>query len=135
MKKVWVKTMPWRKEIALAAVECGADALWIPRGMGSEVRKMGLISTVAEDGDFVPGRDVEEMEIREKKDEEEILKLSLSKKVVVRGGNWTIIPLENLLSKTNNLFVEIGSVQEGKTALTILEKGVDGVVINSGDPN
>ena len=134
MKKVWVKTIPWRKEIALAAVECGADALWIPRGMGSEVRKMGLISTVAEDGDFIPGRDVVEMEIKEKKDEEEILKLSLSKKVVVRGENWTIIPLENLLSKTNNLFVEIDSIQEGKTALTILEKGVDGVVINNGDP-
>ncbi len=76
-----------------------------------------------------------EMEIREKKDEEEILKLSLSKKVVVKGGNWTIIPLENLLSKTNNLFVEIDSVREGKTALTILEKGVDGVVVNSDDPD
>jgi len=135
MKKVWVKTIPWKKEIASAALECGADALWIPRGMGSEVKKMGLISTVAEDGDLVPGRDVVEMEIREKKDEEEILRLSLSKKVVVKGGSWTIIPLENLLSRTNNLFVEIDSVQEGKTALTILEKGVDGVVINSGDPD
>ncbi|OGP56504.1 MAG: 3-dehydroquinate synthase [Deltaproteobacteria bacterium RBG_13_52_11b] len=135
MKKVWVKAIPWRKEIALAAVECGADALWIPRGMGSEVRKMGLISTVAEDGDFIPGRDVVEKEVREKKDEEEIIELSLSKKVVVKGGNWTIIPLENLLSKTNNLFVEIDSIQEGKTALTILEKGVDGVVINNGDPD
>ncbi len=135
MKKVWVKTIPWRKEIALAAVECGADALWIPAGMGSEVRKMGLISTIAEDGDLMLGRDVVEKEIREKKDEEEIITLSLSKKVVVKGGNWTIIPLENLLSKTNNLFVEIDSLQEGKTALTILEKGVDGVVINNGDPN
>jgi hypothetical protein len=48
MKKVWVKIIPWRKDIALAAVECGADALWIPAGMGSEVRKMGLISTIAE---------------------------------------------------------------------------------------
>jgi 3-dehydroquinate synthase II len=134
MKKVWVKTIPWRKEIALAAVECGADALWIPAGMGSEVRKMGLISTIAEDGDLMLGRDVVEKEIREKKDEEEIITLSLSKKVVVKGGNWTIIPLENLLSKTNNLFVEIDSLQEGKTALTILEKGVDGVVINNDDP-
>jgi 3-dehydroquinate synthase II len=135
MKKVWVKTIPWRKDIALAAVECGADALWIPAGMGSEVRKMGLISTIAEDGDLMLGRDVVEKEIREKKDEEEIITLSLSKKVVVKGGNWTIIPLENLLSKTNNLFVEIDSLQEGKTALTILEKGVDGVVINNDDPN
>jgi 3-dehydroquinate synthase II len=133
MKQVWVKAVPWKKEIALAAVECGADALWVPPGKASEVRRMGLISTVAEDGDFVPGRDVVEKEIREKKDEEEILNLCASKKVVVRGANRTVIPLENLLSKTKNLFVEIDSLQEGKTALAILEKGVDGVVINSGD--
>lgn len=135
MKKVWVKAIPWRKEIALTAMECGADALWVPPGMGSEVKKIGIIPTVAEDGDFKLGFDVVEKEIREKKDEEEIITLSLSKKVVVRDGDWTIIPLENLLSRTNNLFVEIDGVKEGETALGILEKGVDGVVVNNPDPN
>ena len=135
MKKVWVKSIPWNQEIALAAVESGADGLWIPPGMSSEVRKMGLISTIAEDGDFMLGRDVVEKEIREKKDEEEIITLSLSKKVVVRDGDWKIIPLENLLSRTKNLFVEIGELQDGRTALSILEKGVDGVVVNNPDPN
>ena len=135
MKGVWVKAVPWSKEVALAAVECGADALWVPVGMKSEVRKLGLIPTVAEDGDFVLGRDVVEKEIREKKDEEEILDLSLSKKVVVKGSDWTIIPLENLLSRTNNLFVEVDNLKEGETALGILEKGVDGVVVNNPDPD
>jgi len=135
MKQIWVKAIPWRKEIALAAVESGADALWIPAGMGPEAKKMGIITTVAEDGDLMLGRDVVEKEIREKKDEEEILTLSLSKKVVVRDGDWKIIPLENLLSRTNNLFVEIEDLQEGRTAFGILEKGVDGVVINQSDPN
>ena len=135
MKKVWVKSIPWNQEIALAAVESGADGLWIPPGMSSEVRKMGLISTIAEDGDLMLGRDVVEKEIREKKDEEEIITLSLSKKVVVRDGDWKIIPLENLLSRTKNLFVEIGDLQDGRTALSILEKGVDGVVVNNPDPN
>jgi len=134
MKQVWVKSVPWKREIALAAVECGANALWVPPGRASEVKQMGLISSVAEDGDLVLGRDVVEKEVKEKKDEEEIVRLSLSKKVVVKGGDWTIIPLENLLSRTNNLFVEIGDLQEGNTALTILEKGVDGVVINNDDP-
>lgn len=135
MKKVWVKSIPWNQEIALAAVESGADALWISPGMSSEVRKMGLISTIAEDGDFMLGRDVVEKEIREKKDEEEIITLSLSKKVVVRDGDWKIIPLENLLSRTKNLFVEIDELEDGRTALSILEKGVDGVVINNPDAN
>jgi 3-dehydroquinate synthase II len=134
MKKVWVKAVPWSKEVALAAVESGADALWVPAGMGSEVKKMGIIPTVSEDGDLILGRDVVEKEIREKKDEEEILALSLSKKVVVRGTDWTIIPLENLLSRANNLFVEVDNLKGGQTALSILEKGVDGVVINNPDP-
>jgi len=134
MKQVWVKAVPWSKGVALAAVESGADALWVPAGMVSEVRKLGIIPTVAEDGDFVLGRDVVEKEIREKKDEEEIIGLSLSKKVVVRGSDWTIIPIENLLSRTNNLFVEVDNLKEGQTALGILEKGVDGVVVNNSDP-
>lgn len=135
MKKVWVKTVPWSKEIAMAAIECGADALWIEPGKTQEVKKMGLIQTVAEDGDLKLGCEVVEREIREKKDEEEILSLTLSKKVVVKDGDWTIIPLENLLSRTNNLFVEIEDLQNGQTALGILEKGVDGVVVNNPDPN
>jgi 3-dehydroquinate synthase II len=135
MKKVWVKAVPWSKEVALAAVESGADALWVPAGMGSEVKKMGIIPTVSEDGDLILGRDVVEKEIREKKDEEEILALSLSKKVIVRGTDWTIIPLENLLSRANNLFVEVDHLKGGQTALSILEKGVDGVVINNPDPD
>lgn len=135
MKKVWVKSIPWNQEIALAAVESGADGLWIPPGMGSEVRKMGIIPVIAEDGDLMLGRDVVEKEIREKKDEEEVITLSLSKKVVVRDGDWKIIPLENLLSRTKNLFVEIDELEDGRTALSILEKGVDGVVINNPDPN
>jgi 3-dehydroquinate synthase II len=134
MKKIWVKAIPWKKEIAMAALECGADALWVPPGTGQEVRKMGIIPTVSEDGDLVLGRDVVVKEIRDKKDEEEILELSLSKKVVVRGRDWMIIPLENLLSKTNNLFLEIDDLREGQTALGILEKGVDGVVIDNPDP-
>jgi len=135
MKKVWVKAVPWSKEIAMAAIECGADALWVPPGMGAEVKKMGIIPIIAEDGDLMLGRDVVEREIREKKDEEEIVALTLSKKVVVKDGDWTIIPLENLLSRTNNLFVEIDDLREGQTALGILEKGVDGVVVNNPDPN
>ncbi len=135
MKRVWVKAVPWNKEVALAAVECGADALWVPPGWVSDVRKMGIIPIVAEDGDLKLGQDVIEKEVREKRDEEEIVSLSLSKTVVVKGGDWTIIPLENLLSKTDRLFVEIDNLHEGRTAFGILEKGVEGVVINHPDPD
>jgi len=134
MKKVWVKAVPWNKEVALAAAECGADALWVPPGWVSDVRKMGIIPIVAEDGDLKLGRDVIEKEVRERSDEKEIITLSLSKTVVVKRGDRTIIPLENLLSKTDHLFVEIENLQEGRTAFGILEKGVEGVVVNNPDP-
>jgi 3-dehydroquinate synthase II len=55
--------------------------------------------------------------------------------VVVRGVDWTIVPLENLLSKTRNIFLEVQNPEEGRTALGILEKGVEGVVINNPDPD
>ncbi len=134
-KQVWVKVIPWAVSVAQAAMESGADALWVEAGIRTEVSKMGLIPTVAEDGDLQLGRDVVEKEVRDKKDEEEIISLSLRKKVVVKGEDWKIIPLENLLSRAGNLFVEITSLKEGQTALSILEKGVDGVVINDPDAN
>jgi 3-dehydroquinate synthase II len=135
MKIVWVKVIPWSLELARAAMESGADALWIPPGMQSEVKKMGIIPTIAEDGDILLGKDVVVKEIRKKQDEEEILNLALSKRVVVRGVDWTIVPLENLLSKARNIFLEVQNPQEGRTALGILEKGVEGLVINNPDPD
>jgi 3-dehydroquinate synthase II len=39
------------------------------------------------------------------------------------------------LSKTDHLFVEIDELHEGRTAFGILEKGVEGVVINNPDPD
>jgi 3-dehydroquinate synthase II len=135
MKRVWVKVVPWNKEVALAAVECGADALWVPPGWVSDVRKLGIIPIVADDGDLKLGQDVIEKEVREKRDEEEIVSLSLSKVVVVKGGDWKIIPLENLLSKADHLFVEVNNLNEGRTVLSILERGVEGLVINNLDPD
>lgn len=134
MKKIWVKAIPWNKELAMTALECGADALWIPPGMVQEVKKMGIIPIVSEDGDLLLNHDVIIKEIREKKDEEEILDIRGSKMVIVRSKNWKIIPLENLLSKTCNILIEINDLKEAETAFGILERGVDGVVIDNTDP-
>ena len=133
-KQIWVKIIPWSVEVAQAAMESGVDALWVEPGVHPQIKRMGLIPTVAEDGDYVLGRDVVEKEVAEKKDEDEIVQLSLTKKVVVKGKDWTIIPLENLLSRTGNIFIEIADLKDGQTAFAILEKGVDGVVLNQSDP-
>lgn len=133
MKTVWIKAMPWKKEIVTTALESGADAVLVPKGCSSKVKKLGVITTIADDGDLRLGRDVVEWEIRSKADEEKILSLSRKSKVIVRTRDWTVIPLENLIAQTSNLIVEVKTAREAKTVLKVLEKGVDGVLLNSRD--
>lgn len=128
-KQVWVKVIPWDAELARAAIESGADALWVEAGHTPEVKKIGIIPIISPDGDFKLGQEVIERKVQEKKDEEEIVKLSQQSKVIVKCADWKIIPLENLISRAKNLFMEIEDLPQAETALSILEKGVDGVVI------
>ena len=60
--------------------------------------------------------------------------MSRHKKVVVRTTDWNVIPLENLVARTQNIFVETNTLDDAKMALTVLEKGVDGLVITATDP-
>ena len=133
MKTVWIKAIPWKKEIVTTALESGADAVMVPKGCSSKVKKLGVITTIADDGDLRLGKDVVEWEIRSKADEEKILALSRRSKVIVRTRDWTVIPLENLIAQTSNLIVEVKTAREAKTALKVLEKGVDGVILNTRD--
>ena len=53
--------------------------------------------------------------------------------VVVECSDWTIIPLENLVAefrrRDQRLYAYASSKEEIQTAFTVLEKGVDGVVV------
>ena len=133
MKSVWIKAIPWKKEIVTTALESGADAVMVPQGCSGKVKKLGVMKTIAEDGDLRLGKDVVEWEIRSKADEEKILALSKSARVIVRTRDWTVIPLENLVAQTGNLIVEVKTAREAKTMLKVLEKGVDGVILATKD--
>ncbi|MCL6622521.1 MAG: 3-dehydroquinate synthase II [Syntrophobacterales bacterium] len=134
MKKLWVKIDPWDKKLVTTALESGADAVWVPPGKAPEVKALGLITVVAEDGDLVPGRQVAEVTVSATEDEAEVLRLAREGPVLVRTPDWTIIPLENLVAQSGNIFVEVATVEEARTALGVLEKGVDGVVVASRNP-
>ncbi|MBF0552251.1 MAG: 3-dehydroquinate synthase II [Deltaproteobacteria bacterium] len=134
MKQIWVKVDPWNKELVTTALESGADAVVVPEGKTKEVKELGVITTVAPDGDLKWGVDVLAFEIRSGADEEEIAKLSRNAKVVVKTTDWTIIPLENLVAKAGNIWVEVSNLDEARTAMGILEKGVDGLILNQPDP-
>lgn len=134
MKEIWVKVDPWNKKLVTTALEGGADAVIVSQDKIDAVKELGLIKTVSEKGDIKWKEDVVIMEINSAEDEERIVKESLNKKVIVRTQDWKIIPLENLVARAKNIFVEVKDLEEAKTAFGILEKGVDGVVIVEADP-
>ena len=134
MKEVWVKVDPWKKELVTAALEMGADAVIVPPDKVNDVRELGLITTVSDNGDLKWEKDVACVEIHSSEDEEKIIKLSRRKKVVIRTRDWKIIPLENLVARADNILVEVEDLEEAKTAAGILEKGVDGVIITHRNP-
>ncbi|MEA1927732.1 MAG: 3-dehydroquinate synthase II [Candidatus Auribacterota bacterium] len=130
-QKIWIDCRPWSKKKVLTALENGADAVIVPGGKSKEVKKLGRLTTVGPDGDLKFGRDVVEIEIREQEDEDKILSLGKEKTVIVSGGDWKIIPLENIISRSGRVFAEVKDLPSARTALGILEKGVDGVVVKS----
>lgn len=134
MKQLWVKVIPWKKKLVTTALENGADALVLAEGDSEKAKKLGRITAVAPDGDLKWGEDVVEVTIRGPEDEKEIVRLAQSKKVVAKTTDWTIIPLENIVAQTDNVLVEASNLEEARTALGVLEKGVDGVVINVSEP-
>jgi len=136
MKKLWVNVIPYSKEIAIAALESGAEALVLPDGQSDTVRQFGKIKTVEKDGDIRPGVDVEFIDISSKADEDMAATAPSERIVVLRMLDWTIIPIENLLARRGkNLIVQVANSEQARLMVEILEKGVDGVLLNTTDVN
>jgi 3-dehydroquinate synthase II len=136
MKRLWVNVVPYRKEIAIAALESGAEALVLPEGESGTVRQFGRIKTVEPQGDLKPGADVEFIDVASKADEDRAASVPAGKLVVLKMLDWTIIPIENLLARRGgNLMVQVEDSQQARLMVEILEKGVDGVVLDTTDIN
>ena len=135
MKKIWVNADPWDKKIVTTALESGADAVLVPSGYTDTVKQLGIITTIAEDGDLALNKDVFQWEIKGKEDEDKIVQFAKQGLVIVRTRDWTIIPLENVIAQTGGLIAEVKDEKEARTALGILEKGVDGILITTTDLN
>lgn len=134
MKKFWVNAVPYNKEVAITALESGAEALVLPDGKTKTVREFGKIKTVEKQGDIKPGTDVQFIDISEKGDEDKAADVPENQIVVLRMLDWTIIPIENLLARRGrNIMVQVDDSEQARLMVEILEKGVDGVVLNTTD--
>ncbi len=133
-KKFWVNARPYNKQVVTTALESGADAVIVPKGKSKSVRGLGLVKTIATDGDLTLGEDVVEVKIESEKDEQKALRVPADKFVIVKASDWKIIPLENLIAKRGKgLYAWVRTAEEAKIALEIMERGVDGVVLDTKD--
>lgn len=137
MKKIfWVSAREnYDKKIITTALESGADAVFIPKGKSEEVKKLGIITTISEDGDMKLGAEVVEVMIDNKEKEQEVEKLNGKIPAIIRNDDWTIIPLENLISKTSNLIQTVKNAEEAELALQTMERGADGILLETDDLN
>jgi len=136
MKRLWISVVPYSKDIAIAALESGAEAVVLPDGDSDKVRQFGKIKTVEAGGDIKPGADVEFIDIAAKEDENKAAAVPAERILVLKMLDWTIIPIENLLARRGkNIMVQVENSEQAKLMVEILEKGVDGVVLKTGDIN
>ncbi|MBL0732337.1 MAG: 3-dehydroquinate synthase II [Desulfosarcina sp.] len=133
MRKIWVKVDPWDKKLVTTALEGGADGIMVPKGFSEKVKTLGRIQTIAEDGDLQIGKDVVVFTIKSGEDEDEIVKLSQDKKVILKCTDWTVIPLENLIAKGADVIAEVENLRDAETAFGILEKGVSRILFHTTD--
>jgi 3-dehydroquinate synthase II len=132
MKQFWVDVRPWNKEIATTAIESGADALVVDRA--EDVRRLGRITTIAPDGDLKPGTDVVEVSITDKASENHAAAIRDKKYVIVTTSDWTVIPLENLVAQSDRIIAKVKDLKEAEIALTVLERGVAGILLTTTVP-
>ncbi|MFC1691332.1 3-dehydroquinate synthase II [Nanoarchaeota archaeon] len=133
MKKFWVNIEQWDKNIVTTALESSADAVKVPKGFTEKVKELGKIATIAEDGDLQLGKDVIEITINTKDDENKAAKLGKDKIIIIKTSDWTVIPLENLIAQNAKIVAEVTNAKDAQTALETLEKGVDGILLNTKD--
>ncbi|MFZ7125735.1 MAG: 3-dehydroquinate synthase II [Desulfobacterales bacterium] len=134
MKAIWVRVDPWNHALATTAIEGGADALMLPPGYSTQAKSLGTVMTIAEDGDLVPGEDVVIRRIESAEDEADIARAAGSKRVILQCTDWTVIPIENLIARGADIILEVTDREAALTAFGILEKGVEGVLLQIEDP-
>jgi len=124
------------KNAITTAIESGVDYILIDEEKAGEIKKLGRIKTIIVDKEGNLSDDFVIVKIENKSDEEKAAQLAkLGKKVIVQTTDWTIIPLENLIAQSENIYSFVKDAEEAKTAIGILEKGVKGIVLKTNDLN
>ena len=126
------------KNLITFAIEHGiTDFLTASEEVAQKIRELAKVKIISSQSfaDILIGRDIEYINVSDKKSEELAVQSARVKPVIVKLENWKIIPIENILAQTDNIIVEVNNFEELKLCAGILEKGVSAFVINTSDFN
>lgn len=142
-KEIWVRAdvpddKEKRKQLVVSGLETGIDT-FIVRPGDEDFAEMGKMTLrIMDDGQLDGGYEL--VELRTPADQDRAMSMAgIKEGVILDSRDWTIIPLENMIAKFRGSGTRIMScandVEEAKLYLQTMEKGVDGVVICTENPN
>ncbi len=124
MVKIFFRSIPFDKNSVTLALEAGVDGIIVPEENVKTVQGLARCEVWPDEGvDFIS--------LETKQDEEKTLQSIRSGRKTILAKGWEIIPIENLLAQSDQVFAEAENVQKACLASGILERGVTGIVIPS----
>jgi len=122
-KKIYFKAVPFDKKMITLALESGVDAILAEK---KDIEKISVLGRT----EVLDVEDFSFMKISRKEDEKAVVDMVKSGKKVVLSRDVEIIPVENILAQVADVGMEADSLSGLETALGILEKGVDYLVVD-----
>jgi 3-dehydroquinate synthase II len=132
--RLWARVIPWDKETAVAALETGVAALWVPDGCAALARELGRVAVACAEGDLREGADFRVTRMEGREDEARVAASAPGATWVIFPREREIIPLENLVAWGRDVLVVATTPQDVALYRGVLEKGVYGLVLSAQDP-
>jgi 3-dehydroquinate synthase II len=133
LPRLWARVIPWDKEVAVAALESGVGALWVPDGCAALARELGRVVVACAEGDLREGADFHVTRMEGREDEARVAASPPGATWVIFPGDREIIPLENLVAWGRDVLVVATTRQDAALYRGVLERGVYGLVLSSPD--
>ncbi len=121
MAQILYKAIPYSKEDVTLALESGVDAVIVPAEATEIVSGLSRCRVLA-------AEEVPSIALTQKEDEQTYLDAA-KKGLCTLAPGWEIIPVENLLAQSDQVYAEVRNLKEAELAAGILERGVTGVVV------
>ncbi len=142
-KEIWVRadvpdSKEERKNIVLSALETGIETA-IVRPEDEDFASLGKVTLrINDNGSLSDGYEIVELSTPE--DQDRAMAMAGKRAgIILDSSDWTVIPLENLIAKFRNsgtkVFACASDKEQAKLYMQTLEKGVDGIVVSTDDPN